>query len=517
MAKKKDVLSLEEKLEKALVADWEQPYKVPGNWVWTKLDSICKLSNGEKVQDMELPYLEAKVLRGNKQSTIKNSGVFLSVGSKVILVDGENSGEVFNVYTAGYMGSTFKFLDIQKNIDDCLIEYFISIYKDDFKNSKVGSAIPHLNKELFRNLPFPLPPLAEQERIVARIESLFSKLDHAKELAQSALDTFTNRKSAILHKAFTGELTKNWRELNGVGFDSWHVASANDIFTYITSGSRGWAQYYSDMGSIFIRMGNLNHSTLDIDFSDIQYVQLPEKVEGRRSKVQKNDILISITADVGMVGIVKDSNMDAYINQHVALARPIESEYAPFIAWFLISDLGLSQLQKLQKGATKKGLSLVDFKSLKMNLPTLLEQTEIVRIIDSLFEKEEKAKEIANVIEQIDHMKKAILARAFRGELGTNDPNDENALDLLKTIILDTLDDKVTIKKVRTKEVKEMALSMIETLKKHKKLQPEELKKYTELDIESFYEEIKILIESGKICETRENDTIYLEVVNYEN
>ena len=154
-----------------------------------------------------------------------------------------------------------------------------------------------------------------------------------------------------------------------------------------------------------------------------------------RSLVQQNDILVSITADVGMVGIVEDDSIEAYINQHVALARPVTTVNAHFIAWFLVSDLGLGQLKNLERGATKKGLTLQDLRSLQILLPTLYEQNEIVRILDGLFTKEEKAKEIGNVIEKIDLMKKAILARAFRGELGTNDPKEESAKELLKEIL----------------------------------------------------------------------------------
>lgn len=131
-----------------------------------------------------------------------------------------------------------------------------------------------------------MPPLAEQQRIVDRIESLFARLDEAKEKAQAVLDGFELRKSAILHKAFSGELTERWREEHGVGLDSWERTTSKQLFEYVTSGSRGWAQYYSDSGSVFIRMGNLNHGTIELDLSDIQYVNLPAKAEGQRSLIK---------------------------------------------------------------------------------------------------------------------------------------------------------------------------------------------------------------------------------------
>ena len=227
------------------------------------------------------------------------------------------------------------------------------------------------------------------------------------------LDSYETRKAAILHKAFTGEFSKN-----SADFSTWEEKTSQELFTYVTSGSRGWAKYYADSGATFIRMGNLDHGTIELDLSDIQYVQLPNKAEGQRSRLKKNDILISITADVGMVGLVRDDSFEGYINQHVALARPSSKEDAEFIAWYLVSDVGLAQMRKKQRGATKVGLGLDDIRTLKLKMPPLAEQQRITHILDSLLEKEQQSKEAAEtVLEQIDLMKKAILAKAFRGEL----------------------------------------------------------------------------------------------------
>ena len=302
------------------------------------------------------------------------------------------------------------------------------------KQTKVTS-IPNLTLEIIKDCPIPLPPLSEQQRIVERIEELFAKLDEAKERLQEVADSFAVRKAAILHKAFTGELTKQWRRENGVSDESWEEKKGEDFFEYVTSGSRGWAKYYSDKGSIFVRMGNLNHGTIELDFSDIQYVELPDQVEGQRSKLQKNDILISITADVGMIGLVRE-DMDAYINQHVALARPKDNLYAEFLAWYFVSDVGLKQMQNKQRGATKIGLGLKDIRSIILKIPSLPEQHEIVRLIDDLLARERAAQQAAEqALASIDLMKKSILARAFRGELGTNKASEASALELLKQVL----------------------------------------------------------------------------------
>lgn len=313
--------------------------------------------------------------------------------------------------------------------------YYCISQKNVFIEKGKGGAQPNISQIILKQHPIPLPPLSEQQRIVERIEELFAKLDEAKERLQEVAESFAVRKAALLHKAFTGELTKQWRLENGVSDESWEEKKGEDFFEYVTSGSRGWAKYYSDKGSIFVRMGILNHGTIELDLSDIQYVELPDQVEGQRSKLQKNDILISITADVGMIGLVRE-DMDAYINQHVALARPKNDLYAEFLAWYFVSDVGLQQMQNKQRGATKIGLGLQDIRSIILKIPTLPEQHEIVRLIDDLLARERAAQQAAEqALASIDLMKKSILARAFRGELGTNKASEASALELLKQVL----------------------------------------------------------------------------------
>lgn len=148
------------------------PFDIPDNWEWCRINEIVWLGNGEKKTKKKLPYLEAKVLRGQKESTYRTSGEVVFEGDRIILVDGENSGEVFDVLYEGYLGSTFKKLMF---VSDSVIPYtlfFLKKYQTLFKNNKTGSAIPHLNKTLFKELLIPLPPVDEQLRIIDRLEQL---------------------------------------------------------------------------------------------------------------------------------------------------------------------------------------------------------------------------------------------------------------------------------------------------------------------------------------------------------
>lgn len=454
MPKKKTALTIEERLQQALVPAEEQPYKVPENWVWVRLGAVCFFENGYAFKSDK--FSSEKGIPVIRISNIKENNVDLDDCIKTLE---ENIDEKFIVHqgdlliamsgaTTGkngvYMSANIAYLNqrvgnIKVKNKELLIEKFRNFYianmQNEILNTAYGGAQPNISSQKMSVMTFPLPPLSEQQRIVERIEELFAKLDEAKERLQEVADSFAVRKAAILHKAFTGELTKQWRWENGVSYESWEEKKGEDFFEYVTSGSRGWAKYYSDKGSIFIRMGNLNHGTIELDFSDIQYVELPDQVEGQRSKLQKNDILISITADVGMIALVRE-DMDAYINQHVALARPKNDLYAEFLAWYFVSDDGLQQMQNKQRGATKIGLGLQDIRSIILKIPTLPEQHEIVRLIDDLLARERAAQQAAEqALASIDLMKKSILARAFRGELGTNKASEASALELLRQVL----------------------------------------------------------------------------------
>lgn len=150
----------------------EKPYELPNGWVWTRLSAIVWLEDAPKHSGESLPYLEAKYLRGKVIGQMLTEGKLALSGNKAILVDGENSGEVFTIKEKGYLGSTFKLLGIAEDICSEYALTILATYKDLFRNNKRGSAIPHLNKELFSNLLIGLPPLAEQKRIVAKLDEL---------------------------------------------------------------------------------------------------------------------------------------------------------------------------------------------------------------------------------------------------------------------------------------------------------------------------------------------------------
>ena len=156
-------------------------FDIPENWALTRMENICQLLDGEKKQGVELPYLDVKFLRGKIEGEIKESGKYIPKNTHLILVDGENSGEIFKAQQDGYQGSTLKILNISEEICKKYIFYILKKEQKLFKESKTGSAIPHLNKKLFNDLLIFLPPLAEQHRIVEKIEHIFAVLEELEE------------------------------------------------------------------------------------------------------------------------------------------------------------------------------------------------------------------------------------------------------------------------------------------------------------------------------------------------
>lgn len=232
MAKaKKEKLSLDKLIEQSVVKDDEQPYEVPENWVWTRLGQVVSIKTGK--EDANFASENGKyyffscakeALRCNKSAF---SGESIMVAGNGMFHVSYFNGE-FNAYQRTYILQQFN-AALGKYI------YYHTVRAiDSITENNRGSTIQYIRLGDLTQSCFPLPPIEEQQRIVDLIESLFEKLDHAKELAQNALDSFENRKSAILQQAFTGELTKKWREENGVEMNIWEQLRFDEV-AYIKS------------------------------------------------------------------------------------------------------------------------------------------------------------------------------------------------------------------------------------------------------------------------------------------
>ena len=308
-----------------------------------------------------------------------------------------------------------------------------------------GSAQPKLTQEKLNSIPIPLPPSSEQQRIVDRIEYLFSKLDEAKEKAQSVLDSFETRKAAILHKAFTGELTAKWRAEHGVEMDSWTHHAFHELCAAIVRGGSprpaGSPEFYD--GPIpFMKVADITRNNSPY-VSSAEY-SIKEAGLKKTRMVGANTLLL--TNSGATLGVPAICTFETTFNDGIAAFLGLPEDTLLFYYYFWTSKT--SDLRAINKGAAQPNLNTTIIGDVEIDVPSDPEKYEIVRVLESLFTKEEQAKGAAEaVLEKIDLLKKSILARAFRGELGTNDPTEESALELLKNILAIPTESKTPIKR----------------------------------------------------------------------
>lgn len=304
-----------------------------------------------------------------------------------------------------------------------------------FQENAKGTAQKGIYLKALAEVEILLAPLNEQKRIADKLDTLLGCVDACRERLNRVPQILKLFRQAVLSAATSGVLTEDWREKKGRQFD-WKTNSGAQVFQFITSGSRGWAAYYADCGSKFLRVGNLNHDTIKLDLSQIQHVSPPVGTEGVRTKVNVGDILISITADVGMIGFISEDIGEAYINQHLCLARQNGNYVGAYLAYYLASPTGgLQQLTAAERGVTKAGLTLGDIRNLMIAIPEKDEQSEIVRRVETLlaFADRLEARYVAGY-DHIERLTPALLDKAFRGELVPQDANDEPAKKLLERI-----------------------------------------------------------------------------------
>ncbi len=300
-------------------------------------------------------------------------------------------------------------------------QYFQSpLYRERIRQLASGVNINNIRLEYITESPFPLPPtLAEQQRIVSRIESLFTKLDEAKDKAQSVVDGFELRRAAILHKAFTGELTAKWRKENGVKDESWEEKTLGDICSEIRIGPFGSLLHEDDYIEDGIPLVNPKHISNQRISPDKKVSVSSEKAEELKSyKLKNNDIVLGRRGEMGRCAPISD-NENGWLCGTGSMILRLKPEYhAPIYSILISSHKSVVYFEENAVGSTLKNLNEKIVRNLPLPLIPFPEQQEIVRILDTVLEKEADAKETAErVLSQIGLLKKSILARAFRGKL----------------------------------------------------------------------------------------------------
>lgn len=456
MAKKKQIeLTIEEKLQNALVPKEEQPYKIPNNWCWVRLGNITQIKGGKRIPKGTSLLKENTGYKYIRVTDMKN-GTVLNDDIHYISKDIYNkisnytiSKNDIYITCAGTIGRVgiipveFDGANLTENADKIIIKHInknllVKVLSSYIVQKQIQEVIttgcqPKLAIKKIEQLKIPLPPINEQQRIVERIESLFVKLDRAKELIENTLAQFEQNKMAILHKAFTGELTAKWRKENNIDLSSWKEKTIDELCTSLKYGT---SKKSKPEGSVVVlRMGNLQNG--EIDWSNLMYTDDKEDIE--KYLLKKGDVLFNRTngsADlIGKTSIYRGEYPAIYAGYLIKLdyGKDIIGEYLNYI---MNSNKARAYCNKIKSsGASQFNINAKKIGAFEIPVPTIEEQQEIVNILDKLLAKYNKIKNLEQQLEKIELLKKAILAKAFRGELGTNNPDEESAENLLKEIL----------------------------------------------------------------------------------
>ncbi|WP_029461227.1 restriction endonuclease subunit S [Solidesulfovibrio alcoholivorans] len=298
-----------------------------------------------------------------------------------------------------------------------------------------GSIMQGINSAIVKELVISFPPLPEQRAIAAFLDAQTSNLDTLIAKKRELIDKLKEKRAALITRTVTRGLPPDAATAAGLDPhpkmkdsgvewlgevpEHWEVAVLRRFIRFITSGSRGWAEYYADDGDIFVRIGNLTRHSIRVDLTDIQYVDPPQGAEGERTRIEIGDLLFSITAYLGSVSVATIDVAGGYINQHIALVRIGMDEMMPeYVAYSTLADFGQAQLNGQGYGGTKIQLSLDDVKSLWVPVPPLPEQRAIAAYLD----RETAAidvlvAKVETAIDRLQEYRAALITAAVTGQI----------------------------------------------------------------------------------------------------
>ncbi|WP_293696585.1 restriction endonuclease subunit S [uncultured Phascolarctobacterium sp.] len=447
MPKKKTALTIEERLQQALVPAEEQPYEVPENWVWVRLGEVTKVVGGGTPSTSKKEYYDEGNISWLSPVDLSNyNGIYISRGNKMITLEGLNNSSakllpkdtvcLTSRAPIGYVAIAEKELCTNQGFKSFLpsptylakfLYWYLKGNKELLKSKASGTTFLELSASKAATIEFPLPPLSEQQRIVERIEELFAKLDEAKERLQEAADSFAVRKAAILHKAFTGEL---------IGKQVTELVPLENLVDLIKIGPFGSSLHESDYIENGIPLVNPKHIVQQRIVPQSKISISDEKAEELSSyKLKENDIVLGRRGEMGRCAPISNREENWICGTGSMIIR-LKKEYdAKLYSLILGSQATVTYLENSAVGSTLKNLNEKIVRKIPVPQFSSEEQHEIVRLIDDLLARERKAQQAAEqALASIELMKKSILARAFRGELGTNKASEASALELLRLL-----------------------------------------------------------------------------------
>ncbi len=376
----------------------------PNGWIESTLDRHCtKITDGSHlspvkmdggwpiatVENMRSRHIDVpscrRIPKFDFDSLIKNS-CSPEIGDVLFSKDGTiGKTFVFKQKEEIVLLSSIAIIRTEKSqlVPDFLTQYLKSpFFFRSIENATSGSAIKRVVLKDIKSLPLKLPPLPEQQKIA----SILTAVDDVIESTQAQINKLKDLKTGMMQELLIKGIGHTEFKDSPVGRipKAWDTVKIENIASYITSGSCGWAEYYSESGAIFIRIGNLTREHINFRFNDIVYVNPPEGGEGKRTLVQVGDVLISITADLGIIGVVNANVGEAYVNQHVSLVRLNDPQLSRWVGHYLSHEESQKQFTANNDSGAKAGLNLSAIKNLEIAIPPSVERTKIVQTLDAI-------------------------------------------------------------------------------------------------------------------------------------
>ena len=427
MAKKKQDLTPEERLAAALVPEEEWPYELPEGWKWVRLAGLAEIIMGQSPRGIDTtddnsytPLIGGAADIGENKLTphkytrkvtklSQNGDLILCIRATLgrpVLSNGE--------YCLGRGVAGIRLLS--GNVS--WIKYYLIQSERYLYEHATGSTFLQVTGKVLSDMAVPFPSESVQQHLVARIESLFAKLDAAREKVQSVLDSHETRKAALLHDAFTGKLTAKWREEHGISLVNWQTRSLSDCGTWKGGGtpSKAHPDYWEngeimwvtskDMKSDKIQDTQMHITPLGVEQSSAIYSEKPAVLFVTRSGILRHTLPVALV------------NRPFTTNQDLKSLTPNENIDTQYL--FFAAKAFSGQILKtcMKNGTTVESINTKKLMEFLLPIASMREQKVIAKMLRQLLNKEQRAQQAAEAtLAAIDRMKQSILARAFRGEL----------------------------------------------------------------------------------------------------
>lgn len=350
---------------------------------------------GDTTESMYITHTAQKIIpEGVKKSRMVHAGDFL-------LSNSMSFGRPYILSIDGCIHDGWLVLRDANNIFDKHFLYYClsspAIYTK-FKSMAVGGVVNNLNSAMVRNVEIPLPPLDEQRHIAAILDKVTDLISQRR----AQLDKLDLLVKSRFVEMFGDPVENPF---------SYPKKKLSEYIEFLTSGSRGWSQYFSDEGEYFITIKNVKNCAITLD--NMQHIKAPDNAEALRTRVQEGDLLISITADLGRTGVVTKEIAEhgAYINQHLTCIRLTKEKVLPlYVAYYLESPAGKSQFAAKNQNGVKAGLNFNAINSLEIMIPPIDKQRAFISYVATV---NRLALSVMNGLQKLETLKKSLMQEYF--------------------------------------------------------------------------------------------------------